>query len=133
MSALFDITGNLVADPESKTSPSGKTIANFSVAYSPTRKDGSQGEVSFYNVTAWERLADNVMGSLRKGDRVRVSGRVTQDRWETDDGSKRSKYVFTADDVSPSLMFATADITRNPRAEGNGAAVTETPADEYVV
>lgn len=132
MSALFDIVGNLVADPESKTSPSGKSIANFSVAYSPTRRDGSKGEVSFYNVTAWERLADNVMATLRKGDRVQVAGRVTQDRWETEDGTKRSKHVFTADEIGVSLMFASADITRNPRAEENGTAA-EVAADEFVV
>lgn len=131
MSATVTIIGNLTADPELRSTNSGKDVVNFSVAYSPTRPDGSKGEVSFYNCTAWEYLAVNLAASLRKGDRVVVIGRLRQDRWEQD-GEKRQKMTITVDEIAPSLRFATAEVTRVAKSDSNGsAAVSEdTPAED---
>jgi single-strand DNA-binding protein len=70
-------------------------------------------QVSFFDVTCWRQLAENVAESLVKGTRVIVYGRLEQRSWETNDGERRSKVEIVADDVAPSLRWATAEITRN--------------------
>ena len=56
--------------------------------------------------------------TLVKGSRVIVTGRLEQRSWETDQGDKRSKVEIIADEVGPSLRWATAEITKNERREG---------------
>ena len=60
----------------------------------------------------WRDLAENVALSLSKGMRVVVTGRIEQRSWETDDGEHRSKVEIVADEIGPSLRFATADVRR---------------------
>ncbi len=57
--------------------------------------------------------------TLVKGSRAIVTGRLEQRSWETDQGDKRSKVEIIADEVGPSLRWATAEITRNERREGD--------------
>ena len=56
--------------------------------------------------------------SVQKGTRVVVDGRLDQRSWETEQGDKRSKVEIVADEVAPSLRWATASITKNERREG---------------
>ena len=49
-----------------------------------------------------------------------VTGRLDQRSWETQDGDKRSKVEITADDIGPSLRWATARVQKNERREGGG-------------
>jgi len=66
-------------------------------------------------------MAENVSESLQKGARVLVTGRLEQRSWETPDGDKRSKIEVVADEVGPSLRWATAEVRKNDRrgpAEG---------------
>jgi single-strand DNA-binding protein len=77
--------------------------------------------VSFIDVTVWGQQAENVAQSLAKGSRVMVSGRFEQQSWEDKaGGGKRSKIVVIADEVAPSLRWATAAITRIERTDSNG-------------
>jgi len=89
----FAVTGNLTAAPELRFTASGKAVANFTVA--ENRKRGEDDVTHFFDCTAWDSLAENVCESLDKGVRVVVTGRVEQQSWTTDDGSKRSKLVCT--------------------------------------
>ena len=66
----------------------------------------------------WRDLAENVALSLSKGMRVVVTGRLEQRSWETEEGEHRSKVEITADEIGPSLRFATADVHRTERAPG---------------
>ena len=109
----FAVTGNLTAAPELRFTASGKAVANFTVA--ENRKRGEDDVTHFFDCTAWDSLAENVCESLDKGVRVVVTGRVEQQSWTTDDGSKRSKLVVVADEVAPSLRWASAQVTRNER------------------
>jgi single-strand DNA-binding protein len=86
-------------------------------------RDNQQWEesTSFFNVTCWRDLAQNVSESLEKGARVVVTGRLEQRSWETQDGERRSVVEIVADEVGPSLRWATADIKRNERREGGGS------------
>ena len=76
---------------------------------------------SFFDVKCWAQLGQNVSDTLSKGTRVVVSGRLEQRSWETEQGDKRYAFEIVADDVAVSLLYATAEVTRNERREGDGA------------
>ena len=117
------VVGNVTRDPELRFTPSGAAVATFGLAWN-RRSTNARGEteeqVSFFDVTCWRQLAENVAESLTKGSRVVVYGRLEQRSWETNDGEKRSKVEIIADDVAPSLRWATASITRNDFRGGEG-------------
>jgi len=77
-----------------------------------------QESTSFFDVICWRDLAENVALRLTKGMRVVVTGRMEQRSWETDEGERRSKVEIVADEVGPSLRFATADVHRTRRHDG---------------
>jgi single-strand DNA-binding protein len=127
------ITGNLTADPELKFTPNGAAVANFRVAVTSRIRDGEgwrDGDTSFYRITAWRDLATNLTDSLAKGDRVAILGQLLMRSWETPEGEQRSVVEVTAEEVGPSLRWATAKPERAARkANGNGAGKGEV-ADE---
>ena len=114
------VVGNVTRDPELRFTPSGAAVANFGLAWN--RKGQNDEEVvSFFDVTCWSGLAENVAESITKGSRVVVYGRLDQRSWENQEGERRSKVEIVADDVAPSLKWATAEITRNEfRGGGDG-------------
>jgi single-strand DNA-binding protein len=118
------ITGNATREPELRFTPSGQAVANFGVAVNRRWQNRQTQEweeaVSFFDVTAWAQLAENVAESVGKGTRVTVTGRLDQRSWETQDGEKRSKVEIVADDVAVSLRWATAEVMRNERSDGGG-------------
>ena len=122
------VVGNLVRAPELRFTPSGAAVCNFGVAWNRKGRDGQEDEVSFFDVTCWSQLAENVAESLEKGQRVVVYGRLDQRSWETKEGDKRSKVEIVADDVAPSMKFASAAITRNDFK--GGAAKNQPVADD---
>lgn len=115
------IVGNLTRDPELRFTPSGAPVANFGVAWNLKGRDGQEDKVSYFDVTCWRQLAENVSDSLTKGSRVVVYGRLDQRSWENQEGERRSKVEIIADDVAPSLKWATAEITKNEYRGGDSA------------
>ena len=73
------------------------------------------GDTLFLRCSAWRELADHAAESLTKGMRVIVTGRLKQRSYETAEGEKRTVYEVDADDVGPSLKWATAKIARTSR------------------
>lgn len=117
MSATITVIGNLTADPELRTTNSGKSVVNLSLAHTPRKPDGSDGNTSFYNIVAWEYLADNFAASFKKGDRLIVVGRVSQDKWEDKDtGKVMSRLVITADEIGGTCRFHTVEMSRVQRS-----------------
>ena len=115
------ITGNLTDDPELKHTGNGNLVANFRLAVTARVKDGEgwrDGDTSFFRVNAWRQLAEHVAESLSKGDRAVVIGRLKSRSWETPEGDKRSVVEVEADEVAPSLRWATA----KPQRAANGEA-----------
>ena len=106
------VVGNVTRDPELRFAQSGTAIAQFGVAWNRRRQD-QEDEVSFFDVTCFGQFAENVAESVKKGVRVVVYGTLQQRSWETDHGDRRSKVEILADDVAPSLRWATAEVTRN--------------------
>jgi single-strand DNA-binding protein len=124
MSSNVTIVGNLTRDPELRYTPSGASVATFGVAVNRRwqNRENQQWEenTSFFNVTCWRDLAQNVSESLEKGARVLVTGRLEQRSWQTQDGEKRSVVEIVADEVGPSLRWATATVNKNERRDGAG-------------
>jgi len=106
------VVGNITRDPELRFTPSGAAVANFGLAWNRKGRDGEE-VVSFFDITAWNQLAENVSECLSKGMRVVVYGRLDQRSWENQEGERRSKVEIVADDVAPSLRWATAEVTKN--------------------
>jgi single-strand DNA-binding protein len=118
------VVGNLTRDPELRFTPSGAAVANFGLAWNKRRQNRQtqewEDEPSFFDVTCWNTLAENVAESLTKGSRVIVYGHLEWRSWETPDGGKASKVEIIADEVAPSLRWATASVTRNERSGAGG-------------
>lgn len=117
------IVGNLVKPFELRFTPSGAAVGNSTVAVNRRWQNKQSNEweeqVSFFDVTCWTDLAENVTESLEKGDRVVVTGRLDQRTWETGEGEKRSKVEIVADEVAPSLRWATVQVTKNERSDSS--------------
>ena len=128
---VVELIGNITRDPELRFTPSGAAVANFGLAVNRRWRNQQTNEweeqVSFFDVVCWRELAENVMESLTKGSRVMVSGRLDQRSWETQDGEKRSKVEVVADEVGPSLRWATAQVTKTERRDGGGGGGYNAP------
>jgi single-strand DNA-binding protein len=120
------VSGNVTRDPELRFTPSGQGVASFSVAVNRSWQNRQTQEweeqTSFFDVKCWAQLGQNVSDTLNKGSRVVVTGRLEQRSWETEQGDKRYAFEIVADDVAVSLLYATAEIVRNERREGDGAS-----------
>jgi single-strand DNA-binding protein len=119
------LVGNVTRDPEIRYTPSGQTVATFGLAVNRRWQNKATNEweeqVSFFDVKCWSQMAENVAESVHRGTRVVVSGRLEQRSWETDAGEKRSKIEVVADEVAPSLRWATAQVQKIERSGASGA------------
>ena len=92
------LMGRLTRDPEQRTTTTGKTIVNFSIAVD---RGGQDDGADFFDVNAWEKLGELVMQYLSKGRRVLVQGRLRQESWDDKEtGKKRTRIDVTASDVT---------------------------------
>jgi single-strand DNA-binding protein len=113
--ASVSFAGNLTDDPEVRHTEAGIARAMFRVAVSGRREQ----EPSFFTVIVWRDQAEHAAESLSKGSRVVVVGRLQQRSWTAEDGSARSAVEVVAEELGPSLRWATAAPTRITK---NGAA-----------
>lgn len=96
------LIGNVGRDPEMRYTPSGKAVANFSLAtnYGWQGADGEwQNETEWHNITVWGKLAESSNTDLSKGSRVFVQGRLKTEKWTTPEGVERTKVVVVADTI----------------------------------
>jgi single-strand DNA-binding protein len=119
MSSNVTLIGNITRDPELRYTASGQAIATFGVAvnrrWQNRQSQAWEESTSFFDIVCWGDLGTNVSDSLSKGDRVIISGRLEQRSWETQDGEKRSKIEVVADEVGPSVRWATAKPSKTDR------------------
>ena len=123
MDSTVTIVGNLTRDPELRFTAGGKGVASFGVAVGRRfQQNGEwQEKTSFFNVTAWDTLGENVAASLTKGTRVLVTGRLEQREYETKEGEKRNVVEIVADEIGPSLRWARAEVERIARDGGSNS------------
>jgi len=119
-----DLVGNLTRDPELRFTPGGLAVATFGLAVNRRVQNRQTNEwedrTSFFDVVCYGTLGENVAESLGKGSRVLVVGRLEQRSWESQDGDRRSKIEVIADEVGPSLRWASAEVTKNERRQDGG-------------
>jgi single-strand DNA-binding protein len=118
------LVGNVTRDPELRFTPSGQATATFGLAVNRRWQNRQSQEweeaTSFFNIVCWREMAENVSESVTKGSRIIVTGRLEQRSWETPDGDKRSQVEVIADELGPSLRWATAQVVRNERRGPGG-------------
>jgi len=111
------LMGRLTRDPETRTTPSGKTITSFSLAVD---RAGQDDATDFFDVTAWEKLGELVSQYLSKGRRCLVQGRLRQDSWDDKEtGKKRTRIEVVASDVT-FLDGPSGDSAGGSSNSGNG-------------
>jgi single-strand DNA-binding protein len=128
------LVGNITRDPELRFTPTGQATATFGLAVNRRWQNRQTQEweeaTSFFDVVCWREMAENASESLARGSRIIVTGRLEQRSWETQDGDKRSKVEVVADEIGPSLRWATAQVTKNERrGPGEGAPPRAAAAD----
>ncbi len=126
------LVGNVTRDPELRFVASGQANCSFGLAVNRRWQNRQTQEweeaTSFFNVVCWREMAENVAESIVKGTRIVVTGRLEQRSWETDQGEKRSVVEVVADEIGPSLRWATAQVARNERrAPGEGRPPRQSP------
>ena len=126
------LVGNITKDPVLRFSPNGTATASFSIAVNrklfraanaangPNPQSAvpatTQETVSYYNIVAWQSLAENVCESLHKGDRVVITGRLDQRSWVNKDAERRVSYEIVAEEVAPSLRWVGAQLQKPARS-----------------
>lgn len=96
------IIGRLTRDPETRTIPSGQTVASFSLATNRvwTDKAGQKQEsVEYHNIVVWRKLAEICSQYLRKGSKIYIEGRLQTSSWDGQDGIKRYRTEIVANNM----------------------------------
>lgn len=113
------LIGNVVSDPQERTTETGSVVTNFRIAVNPRKYDKFSarwidGESMFFNVICWRTLATNVTQSITKGDPVMVQGKLRMRKWES--GEKQGTAVeIEALHVGHDLTRGVAGFTRTRR------------------
>ena len=118
------LVGNLTRDPELRFTTGGKGVASFGIAVGRRYQVNGewQEQTSYFNIVAWGQMGENAAATFTKGMRVIVSGRLEQREYQNREGEKRTAIETNADEIGPSLRWATASVERTPRGEGGGNA-----------
>ena len=105
------LSGNLVADPEVRTTPSDKTVASLRIAVRRGWKRAEEGQPDsdFFNVVAWEKLAEFCRNYLMKGSKILVEGRLQTRSYDAKDGSKR----YVTEVIASEIEFASSKGSRS--------------------
>ena len=119
------LVGNVTREPELRYTAAGQAMAKFGLAvnrrWQNRQTNAWEESTSFFDVVAWREMAENVGESITKGTRVVVTGRMEQRSYENQAGEKRSAVELVADEIGPSLRWATAKVVRNERrSDGDG-------------
>lgn len=125
MSTNVTLTGTLGRDPELRFTRDGKAVATMNVVTSKSVRDDDgkweNQEETWWRVTAWEKLAENVAETLMKGDPVVIIGRAFTERYEDKDGNERQSLKVNAYNVALDLKRRSASVKREQRESGSMA------------
>jgi single-strand DNA-binding protein len=120
------LVGNVTRAPELKYTAGGRGVSSFGIAVNRRWMNKTTGDwdeqVSFFNVTAWGELGENIAASLEKGNRAIVIGRLEQRKYTDREGNEKSVVECVADSIGPDLRWATCEIHRAERTQSNDQA-----------
>ncbi len=134
MNKLF-IVGNLARDPELRTTSQGISVCSFTVAVNrrrPQNAAAGQPEADFFRVSAWRGLGENCQKYLAKGRKVAVTGSVSVQTYQGNDGVTRASLEVTADDVEFLTPKGEAGDTSFAPQQATHAAAPVAPGSGFV-
>jgi single-strand DNA-binding protein len=122
---VITLVGNLTDDPELRFTPSGVAVASVRMAVNRRTRNQQTNEWEdrldgYFTVNVWRDHAENVAESLSRGTRVLVTGRLTSRSYQDKEGQTRWVTEIEADEICPSLRWATAQVTKVNRRDGGG-------------
>jgi single-strand DNA-binding protein len=133
------LIGNLGRDPEVRTTPSGQTVASFSVATSESFNDRSgarQERTDWHNITVWGKQAEICSQYLKKGRSVYIEGRISYSQYEAKDGTGKR---YRTEIVAQRVQFlggrggaGGGDMMDGPPDMGGGGGMPPGPEDEDI-
>ncbi|MBW0106579.1 single-stranded DNA-binding protein [Pseudonocardia sp. KRD291] len=134
MRTLITVSGNLTNQPVSRSTKDGVQVVEFGLACNSRRQDRStglweDGEASFFTVTCWRKLAENVLDSLHRGDPVLVHARFSTREYTRADGTLRSELKLEAQSVGPDLGRSRAIVRRTTRPAVDATDASPVVAD----
>ena len=126
------LVGNLGADPETRSMPSGMTVTNIRIATSESWKDKASGaqqeRTEWHNIALFGRLGEISAEYLRKGSQVYVEGKLRTRKWQDKQGNDR----FTTEIIADNMQMLGARAGGAPAVSGErGAAASAPPRDDY--
>ncbi len=122
-SNFVTMIGNLTEDPELRYTGGGAAVCKVRLAVNrrwTDREGAQQEETTFVTANAWRELGENIAETLHKGDRAIVIGRLRIRSYEDREGQTRWVTEIEADEVCPSLRWATAKIEKVSRSDRGG-------------
>lgn len=124
MNKVF-LIGNLTKDPELRSTQSGVSVCNFTIAVNRRFKNANgQQETDYLNIIAWRQLAELCSKYLAKGRKVAVAGSIQTRQYEAKDGSKRTALDIVADEVE---FLSTNQSSGAPSGDYPKSAATSAP------
>lgn len=99
MTNLVVLIGNMTADAELKTTPSGVSVCNFSIGVSRAYTQGEERVTDFFECTAWRGTAEAIAKYCKKGHKVSVVGSIQTRTYEDNNGSKRKVFDVIVKEV----------------------------------
>lgn len=114
------VIGNLVRDPEMRTTPSGTSVCSFTIAVNRRRAQAGQPDADFFRISAWGATGENCAKFLVKGNKVAVVGQVSANAYMGNDGQPRA-----------SLEISTVDVEFLTPKSGAGAPSSDSRSNSY--
>jgi single-strand DNA-binding protein len=129
---IITLIGNLTADPEVRSTPSGVTVCSFTIAVN-RRFANSEGErqTDFFRINAWRQLGEVCAKHLAKGRKVAVVGELQARMYDAKNGEKRMSLDVAADEVEFLSPAEKAETKPQKKSKENSDGYDQTPADEW--
>ena len=124
------LIGNLGSDPELKSTPSGASVTNFTLATNESWVDGKgerQEKTEWHRIVVWGKLAEICNNFLKKGSKVYIEGRLQTRSWDGPDGNKRYTTEIVARDMQ--MLDAREGGRGGDEPSGGGADAPSIPQD----
>jgi len=120
------LIGNLGGDPELRTTPSGTSVATFTLATNRSwtdREGGKREETEWHRIVAWAKLAEICGQYLSKGRQVYIEGRLTTRTWKDKNDIERK----TTEIIAEQMQMLGSRSDGGPRSGGGGGGQSDTP------
>ena len=112
---VIAIMGRLVRDPELRQTTTGKTVASFRIACDRGRRDANgQTQADFFDVTAWDKIAEFVTKYFAKGSLIAIDGRLQSRNYQDKSGSNRTAIEILAHNVHFAVAKARTRLHGSP-------------------